>query len=298
MLTIRFDTRLIVLIGMMLVIVGAFLPWINLPTFLGGALAQRGLAGGGFLTLALGILGLVSLLLPWRFLRLTALPAAGLALVSTMVALAALAYVIWNLFSLSLNPGAYPHAIGSGLYMTFAGNLVALVGGLWPAHLAPATATPPSPTANSGRRLRLELLIPAALIGLLASVCLCAVLASVLIGPIRTILKASAPAPTTQPSPQPFPAELWVTPLVDVQVTLWQVTPAPTSSTPKALPTAPPPTPRPHTPTPSPSPTKLTPTLPGTVTPTLRGTVTSTPVRTSTPTPPHSPLDTPVSGFK
>lgn len=233
MLIIRLDARLVVLIGLLLVLVGVFLPWVNLPAFLGGDLTRWGLTGGGFFTLTLSVLGLFSLLLPWRLLRRTALPAAVVALLSDFVALLALIGVMRNLYTLSLNLGAYPGAIGSGLYMTFAGALLAFVAGLWPVPNDALDSAPAdgSATAWQGGPARLELLILAVLVGIFPLTCACAILAGVLIGPVSSVLQLGAAPITAPPTAGPSSSELLATPLIDVQVTLWNVTPSPATPT-------------------------------------------------------------------
>lgn len=249
MFTVRFDSRSIVLVGLVLIITGAFLPWVNLPAFLGGELARWGLTGGGFLTLALGVLGLVSWLWPWPILGFTALPAALLAALSNGVTLLALILVLKDLNSFSLPLSAYPAAIGGGLYMTFAGGVLVCVAGLWPATQAPAdrpaapASTDPSGWAEPGARriAPLGALALVALAGLCSLACLCAVLTGVLLGPVRSTLRPQGTFTAVSATPELY---LLATPLIDVQVTWLGMTPsAPAALTPvKAIPTTPAPT--------------------------------------------------------
>jgi hypothetical protein len=126
----KFDTRMIVIVGALLVMIAVALPWANLPSFVAGDLARGGAAGGGLITLGLAVLALLSLLLPWQFWDRVSLPAAIMGALVHLVALYAFVRVIQLSGSLGLELRAQPGSIGNGLFLTFAGALLMLVGGL------------------------------------------------------------------------------------------------------------------------------------------------------------------------
>jgi len=321
-LIIRFDARTLVLGGAMVVMVSAFLPWVSLPSFLVGDLAQRGLEAGGWATLVLGFLAALSLLLPWRPLNRVSLPAAGLSVFVHLIGLAAFVHAIQLATALEINTGNQLGAVGSGLILTFAGAWLMLFGGLGNA------APPPSLMWNRGW------MGCAAWGGLLVVVlasCLCAWSIGLIVQPY-TLASPAQPVATFGPAPTGYMA----TPLIDVQLeplgntgtggpaavlTPTESTPSPVSAT-VTNPIGPSTATRPANPI-NPtstvhfaSPTSLaSPTSPAyntavasptvqTVTFTPSPTVTvqsftvpaspsATPTRTSTPIPPSSPLQTP-----
>ncbi len=285
MLTIRFDPRAIVLVGLGLAVIGAFLPWVHLPPFLVNDTTQWGLRIAKFLTLALSILGLLSLLWPGQLLRRTALPAAVLALLADLLALTVLIGLLKVFYNLALTPRDYLSTIGSGLYMIFIGALIAFLAGLWPAGGNLYTgATQP------------ELLILALLAAGFMLLCACAALTGALLGPVSTALQPAAGPAAASPTPKLFPSDLLATPLIEVHVTLRDATPAPPSATIAPETTAFPsstPIPPPSTPTATPAP----PSLPSPTRTTEATTIYKpTPTSTLIPTPPFSPLPTPGAG--
>jgi len=306
----KFDPRSIVLIGALLVMIAAALPWANLPSFLAGDLARHGVAGGGWITAGLAVLAALSLLLPWHPLRRVSLLAAGLAILVDLIALAALIRVIQLASTLEMNLSAQLTSVGSGLGLTFAGVVLMLFGGLMNA--APPIASLAAPNARWRASVGWLALGTALVIS-----CMCAWGIGWLVQPYTIIAGPLKTTPTFVPAPTTYLA----TPLVDVH--LAPLGSAPTVPAPSVTPTrytaaqlattmAPPPSPsasptlRTSSPTPPP-----TPTLPviGTATPvstaTFTATPTATPNRTTTPTqtrtvtrtptatPPPSSIETP-----
>ena len=308
----KFDTRILVVLGALLVMLAAWLPWTNLPSFVAGDLARRGVDGGGLITFALAVLALLSLLLPWHPLHRVSLVAAILAVLINLVALIAFARVIQLSDSLGINLGAQLGSVSSGLAITFAGLVLMLFGGL-------ADATSPSPFTRQIIDMinprHMEVALRAALGGLLVASCLCAWGVGLLVRPYTLVsLGQAQTAATFRPAPTTFLA----TPLVDVHLgplgtlsgvpvtvvaptranTAVPVTPttAPGSAAP---PTSPPPPPVSATLPASPTPRQDQPTL--TPIPTLASRPTQAlptlPAPTSTSTPLPSPLKTPTASL-
>ena len=134
----KFDTRMIIIVGALLVMIAVALPWANLPSFVAGDLARGGVAGGGLITLGLAVLALLSLLLPWHPWNRVSLPAAIVGALVHLVALSVFVRIVQLGGNLGLELRAQPGSIGSGLFLTFAGALLMLVGGL--ASAAPSTS--------------------------------------------------------------------------------------------------------------------------------------------------------------
>jgi hypothetical protein len=300
-LILKFDARVLVLVGALLAIVAVALPWANLPSFIAGDLARGGVTDGRLLTLGFSVLSAVSLLLPWRPWRRVSLPAAGLAILSDWVTL----YIFFRVIQLSrawqVGLGAQLGSVGSGLYLTFAGAVLMLVGGLM--DVMPVVATPASALARAERRW-LGYAGWLALVSMLLASCLCAWGAGLWVRPYTLAAPHQA---TRTPTFAPAPITYLATPLVGVQ--LAPLGGNPTTSTPAALPTPtfPPGTPQatlPPLPTiasalPSPTAPRVSSTLPPPTLPVIGGstatsTTTSTPTHTRTPTTTQtSPLSTP-----
>jgi hypothetical protein len=102
---------------------------------------------------------------------------------------------------------------------------------------------------------RTAVLAGAAVIGMCAMLCGCALLVGVLAGPVSTALQIVPSPSPAGPTSGPFPDYLLATPLVAIRVTMLAVTPVPASPTPTLLPLA---TPR-ATPTMLPTPTRTAP---------------------------------------
>jgi hypothetical protein len=297
----KFDTRMIVIVGALLVMIAVALPWANLPSFVAGDLARGGAAGGGLITLGLAVLALLSLLLPWQLWNRVALLAALVGALIHLVALSAFIRVVQLGGNLGLELSAQPGSIGSGLFLTFAGALLMLVGGLVSA--VPSTSLASLTVSN---RPWLSYAVWLALATVLLASCLCAwglgwlTRSYTLTSGQAGISPTFAPAPTTD----------LATPLVGVQllplgnVTAVPVPPAATTlvrptlqalvtlTSSRALPTTPrggTPSLQPSSPTPLPpaSPTPLPPALP---TVPVIGAPTAT--RTATPTPSYTPTST------
>ena len=208
----KFDTRVLVVIGALLVMLAAWLPWTSLPSFVAGDLARRGVDGGGLITFGLALLALLSLLLPWHPLRRVSLVAAILAAVIDLVALIAFARVIQLSDSLGIDPSAQLGSISSGLVLTFAGLVLMFFGGL-------ADATGPSPFPRQIIDMvtppQMEVVLRAALAGLMLASCLCAWGVGLLFSPYTFVSSGPAQAAATF---RPVPTTFLATPLVDVQL--------------------------------------------------------------------------------
>ncbi len=206
----RFDARVPVVIGALLVLVAAWLPWANLPSFVGGDLARRGMDGGGLITFGLALLVLLSLLLPWHPLRRVSLAATILAVFTDLVVLIAFGRVMRLSGSLGIALSAQPGSVGSGIYLTFAGAALMLFGGL-------ADATPPSLFEPQFSHLvnpwQIEIALRVALAGVLLASCLCAWGIGLLMRPYALVNPGQAAA-TFRSAPTTFLA----TPLVDVHL--------------------------------------------------------------------------------
>ena len=295
-LVLKFDARILVFVGALLVMLTAWLPWANLPSFVAGGLAQRGTDSGGLFTFGLALLAMLSLWLPWHPFRRVSLAAAILAALINLVALIALVRVIQLSGIVGIDLGAQLGSVGSGLYLTFAGLVLVLFGSL-------SEATPPSPFApqiiDMVNPRQMEIVLRVALAGLLMASCLCAWGIGLLMRPYALVTPGPAQAETFRPVPTAYLA----TPLVDVQLaplstadalnsTFPTITPTRGNVALPATPTSAPgvavasasPTPRKSQPTAPPVPTLFT--EPTHVLPTI-GAFTSTP--------PPSPLNTPTA---
>ncbi len=299
-LTLKFDTRLLVVLGALLVMVAVALPWSSLPAFVVGDLARSGIAGGGLLTLALALLVVVSLFIPRYWLDRVSLPAFILAVLIYLVAISALIRIIQLAGILELELGAQLGSLGSGLYLTFAGAALIMFGGL--SRITPAAddEDPDSPLAQVlYERPWLGYAGWVALGAALVAACFCAWGIALLTRPVTLAASGSTPTPTFAP----VPTEYLATPLIDVQLApLGGVTSEsqpPSIAATETLPfasTLPTPTPAPALPpTLPPTATQRPPTAPPPPSPTLPvlNVPTATMSPTSTPTSPSSPLGTP-----
>jgi hypothetical protein len=298
-----FDTRMIIIAGAFLVMIAVAMPWANLPSFVAGELARGGIVGGGLITLGLAALALLSLLLPWHPRTRVSLPAAIAGALVYLVALSVFVRIVQLSGNLGLDLLAQPSRIGSGLFLTFAGAVLMMVGGL-------ASATPPPSLAwlTVSDRPWLGYAIWLALAAALLASCLCAWG----VGWLTQAYTLGAPGQSNiSPTFAPVPTTDFATPLVGIQLLpLGSVTvvPVPSASatlirstqpvratltSPVATPTTAAggvPTIQPSSPTPP-----LSPTLPviGVPTPTLTTAPTPTNTPTSTFTPNPSPQETP-----
>jgi hypothetical protein len=301
-LILKFDARILVLVGAVLTIVAVVLPLANLPSFLAGDLARGGVSEGRLFTMGLAVLAALSLLAPWHPFGRVSLPAAILAALCDLVALYAFARVIQLASTWQAGLGAQLGSIGSGLYLTFAGVLLMLAGGLSGVMQPAAGST--SGMAVTGRRW-VGYAGWLALVAALLMSCVCAWGAGLLVMPYTL---AAADQARATPTFAPAPSAYLATPLVGIAVVPLDSTAAPLRSTSAPVASSPDVTPSgalPLSPTmasalPSPTATRTTPTsgpatLPvmGARTATSTATSTVTRTRTSTPTPPTSPLTTP-----
>lgn len=283
-LILKFDARVLVLVGALLAMIAVALPWTNFPSFLVGDLARGGVTGGRWLTLSLSALAALSLLLPWHPLRRVSLPAVCLAALCNLVALLAFAWVIQVSSTLEVSLGAQLSSVGSGLYLTFVGVVLMLVGGLM--SVMPTVPTASAAASATPARRWLGYAGWLALVAVLAVSCVCAWGLGLVVRPYMLAAPGQVRAvPTFVPAPTAYLA----TPLVDVHLAPLSGAPAaPTSPTISSHRTATPATATSLATEPSifPSPTtrRATPTLPSPTLPVIGGPTT---------TPPISPLETP-----
>jgi hypothetical protein len=293
-LILKFDARILVLLGALLVIVAVALPWANLPSFIAGDLARGGLTGGRLFTSGLSVLAALSLLVSWHPLQRVSLPAAMLAALCDLIALYAFVRVVQLSNALQVGLSAQLGSVGSGLYLTFAGVLLMLVGGL--ASVMPPGATPASAASATGRRW-IGYVGWLALAAALLMSCLCAWGVGLWARPYTL----AAPGQTqASPTFAPAPTTYLATPLVGVQLAplgtaFTPVAPTPLST--RVLPAGTLSATLPSLPTmisilPTPTMTRVAPTLPPPTLPVV-GAPTATSTATSTPTPTHTPTATP-----
>lgn len=292
----RFDARVLVVIGVLLVMLSAWLPWANLPAFVAGDLARRGVDGGGLITFGLALLALLSLLLPWHPLRRVSLAATILAVFINLVVLTAFARVMQLSGSLGVVLGAQLGSVGSGLYLTFAGLVLMLFGGL-------TDATSPSPFEPESIDIvtpgQIEVALRVALAGLLLASCLCAWGIGLLVRPYALVSSGPAQAASTF---RPAPTSFLATPLVDVHLAPLSTVSGGVSVTPVTLtrpgivlPATPTPAPVGAASSTSPTPRKAQPTSPPTSTLLSDPTRALPTISAPTQTPPVSPLKTPTA---
>lgn len=307
-LILKFDARVLVLVGAVLSIVAVVLPWANLPSFLAGDLARGGVNEGRLLTLGLAVLAALSLLAPWRPFGRVSLPAAVLAALCYLVVLYTVARVVQLASTWESGLIAQLGIIGSGVYLTFAGVLLMLVGGL-SGVMQPMSGSTSEMAATERRWVRYAGWL--ALVAALLMSCVCAWGAGLLVRPYTL---AGAGQASATPTFAPAPSAYLATPLVGIAVVPLGSTSAPlprtpivVSPSPAGMPSAVSPLPPTMAPVlPSPTALRTTPTagpatLPVigahtatlTATSTVTRTPTSTPTPTSTATSSTSPLATP-----
>jgi len=206
----NFDTRLIVIAGALLVMIAVALPWTSLPSFVAGDLARGGIAGGGLITLGLAVLGLLSLLVPWHPWNRVSLPAAIAGALVYLVALSVFVRVVQLSGNLGIELLAQLGSIGSGLFLTFAGAVLMMVGGLT------SVAPPPSLAwLTVGNQPWLSYTIWLALGAALVASCLCAWGVGWL---TRAYTLAASGQSNISPTFAPAPTSDFATPLVGVQL--------------------------------------------------------------------------------
>lgn len=292
-LILKFDARVLVLVGALLTIVAVVLPWANLPSFLAGDLARGGVSAGRLFTLGMAVLAALSLLAPWHPFGRVSLPAAVLAALCYLVVLYIVARVVQLASTWEAGLGAQLGSIGSGLYLAFAGVLLMLVGGLSDV-MQPVGDSAFGVAATERRWVRYAGWL--ALVAALLMSCVCAWGAGLLVRPYTLVAGGQASGtPTFAPAPSAYLA----TPLVGIAVvplgsTLAPLTRTPLPASPSPAVTPPgvlplPPTAAPVLPSPTvlrTSPTVGPATLPviGAHTPTLTATSTVTRAPTFTPT--------------
>ena len=118
---------IVTIAGGIAIAIGSVLPWVNLTSGLVGTISMAGTEGDGILTLGAGII--VALLGAAAYARGSKTAAAG----TIAMSLAAGYVAVQTLFNLSENTGVSEgirSSIGMGLWITLAGVVVGLVGGV------------------------------------------------------------------------------------------------------------------------------------------------------------------------
>ena len=277
-ITLRVDLRALAALGGALIIVGAMLPWVT-PLF---APFSRVISGdsvvGGWPALAIGVLAIIAIFMPRFSVPRVSIPAAALGLVAGLIALASAQNTIGVRQTLIGDQAISPLAgIGLGVYLTFAGSIIAILAGLAPQ---------PSSGAESARA-EIRLWQPSSAI--IASSFIVLVLGGLIFG--FWLGGGGQIGPGGTPTPKSFDTNLLGTPMINVQVNpLATFTPSALEATAAAEQTA--------------TPTLLIQVVEPTGTPTAIASATqpSTPpaaTNTSLPSPlptqPQSPIGTPTS---
>jgi hypothetical protein len=273
-IVLRANLRLLAGLGAGLIVLGAFLPWIDpaAQAMLGGSRLTPVIQG--WPSLLIGLIALGVLTLPYNdSARWVSLPAAALGLAAAFISVAsaiatsnALAQIIARFPTGEASP---VNVIGAGTIVTVAGGVVCLIAGL--SH--PSTALIETRLDFQPGQPQFSLLVSSLVI-----VALVAGLLGAWIGSNRS--------PQPSETPGAFEADLLSTPVIDAQVTPLGPTLAPTSELP---PTEPPiPTLPPTVPfiSPTPTQTQRAPTSPPpTPFPSPTATFGSSPLGSATPTP-------------
>ncbi len=265
-ISLRLNLRVMAASGAGLIVLGAFLPWIdpNAQTMLGASRLAPVIHG--WPSLLIGLITLGVLALPHADSpRWVSLPAAALGLAAAFIAVAS-AITSANALSeiVARFPDAAPVTVtGAGVFVTVAGGILCVVAGL---------SQPPGGLPE----VRLDLRPGQPAFAVLASAFVVVALVAGLIG----AWLASGQPGRNDAGPAAFPTDLLSTPVIDARVTPLGPTVEPTSEAPVT--TEPPiPTPPPPLPTRTPLPTVAA------------TTVTDTPIPSPTATSGESPLPTP-----
>jgi len=264
-IVVRVAPRLLAALGAGLIVLGAFLPWIQPEAQ--AALSQSHVAPivQGWPSLLIGLIALGALLLPHAdSSRWVSLPAAALGLAAAVIAVGS-AVIASNEVTTAV--AQFPEAsativvTGAGVVVTIAGGLVCLAAGL---------SRPPGALPETQAAIRLG--SPA--FAVLASLAVVIALAGALIGGWIASSETGKPPGDASGAPD----DLLSTPVIDAQVTPLGVTDGPAR---EASPASPPPTwtmpPPPPAPTAAPT---STPTITPTSTPTPTATTSVSPLAT------------------
>ena len=294
-LTVRLDLRAMAAFGAGLIVLAAFLPWIDpsAQALIGDSRVAPVIQG--WPSLFIGLIALGALALPQANASSTwvSLPAAALGLAAAFIAVVS-AMTAANVLSdaIARFPGALSAVVatpGAGIYVTIAGGILCVVAGL--SH---------PPTASSEAHLDLRLGQPDLAIALSSFV-----IVMLVAGGVGAWIATSRSGKSDE-NPAAVPSDLLSTPVIDAQVAPLGATagpaagtPAPTSPPPATRLIAPPTSARPPTNTPvivppitfaSPTPPRA---LPSVASPTRTAGPSGTPTPTATTGP--SPLVTPQS---
>ncbi len=254
-INVRLNLRVVAAIGAGLIVLGAFLPWIDPRAQALIGAARLAPVVQGWPSLLIGLIALGVLLLPHAdSTRWVSLPAAALGLAAAVIAVAGALTAQSALAPIAARfPQATPVTVtGAGILVTIAGGLLCVIAGL---------SRPPGTLPDAQFDLRPGQPAFAAFASSLVVVALVAGLIGAWI--------ASSGSGKPDEGPAAFPTGLLSTPVIDPQITPLRATLEPTQP---SLP----PTPSPFVP-----PTR-TPFLPPTITPSP--TPVSTPTATPTPT--------------
>lgn len=269
---VRFNLRVMAAIGAGLLVLAAFLPWLDpaAQAILDDSRLTPIVQGWPSLLIGLIALGVLALP-PSDSARWASLPAAALGLAAAVIAVAAtltasntLADMLARFPTSDTGP---LNVAGSGVFLTIVGGLLCIISGLG------------QPSASSAEA-RFELSTNQPAFSVLATTL---VIVALVAGAVGWRLGSTRSGPPEE-NPTSFPADLLTTPVIDAQVTPLGVTPEPTLEEPvSTLPGEPSSTPEPILPTPT--------FIFITATPSPSPTASATPTSTPTATLPPSPLD-------
>ena len=280
-ITLRVDLRALAALGGALILVGSLLPWVTAP--FEPVVRARQATGGGWPLLVIGIASIILAFVPrFRTARISA-PAAALGFAAGLLALNSLSGTLAVRDALIGTQAVSAWSgVGSGVYLTLAGSIIAILAGL-----------APHPFHNEPARAEIKLWHSS--FAIYAALAVLVILGAVALG----WSLGGGGAGRASPTPPAFNTNLLATPLINVQVNPLGVAteeatpaaggqpagvpPAPTATLTPAPPTITPPPVKPPTQPPSfvPLPTEPPIVFPPTETP------------TPTTTPPVSPAETP-----
>lgn len=286
-ITLRVDLRALAALGGALILIGSLLPWVTAP--FEPVVRAKQTTGGGWPLLIIGVVSIVLAFLPrFRTARVSA-PAAALGFAAGLLALNSLTTTLAVRDALiGAQAVSAWSGVGSGVYLTLAGSIIAILAGL-----------APHPFHNEPARAEIKLWHSS--FAIYAALAVLVILGAVALG-----WSLGGGAGQASPTPPAFNTNLLATPLINVQVNplgveTVEATPA-EGSVPAIEPATPTPTlaalpPEPPTPPPIEPPTQPPPFVPLPTEPPIVFPPTETPTATPTPTPtvtpPVSPLGTP-----
>ena len=119
----------VIAVGLVMVVVGALLPWVVVERAGGGRQAFSGLQGSGVLTLGAGLFAMVSGLWAWRTSTSTSTSTStGMGMVLSLLALGVCGYEWRAARTLAIGPWGDVWRFGPGYWLTAIGALAAALG--------------------------------------------------------------------------------------------------------------------------------------------------------------------------